>query len=486
MGIFLATRDASLAAALGDRESRMQVVIIGGGPAGLSAGYELVRRGIKPVVLEAGDRVGGISRTEAYNGFRFDIGGHRFYTKIEEVDRIWHEVLEEGFLEVPRLSRIHYRGRFIKYPLEPLDTLTKVGATEGARMILSYLAAKARPETQEETLEEWVINRFGRRLYSAFFKSYTEKVWGVPCDQIRAEWAAQRIKGLSVRSLVSNALFGTNGSKSLIERFNYPSLGPGMMWEAVKADIERAGGVVHLKTEAVGLKRRGSRLVSVTAAFGGETVELPADHVISSAALPDLVARLDPAAPAAVGSAARDLSFRALIVVGLIVRRAEVFPDNWIYVHTPSVRVGRIQNFKNWSLAMVPDPSMTSLGMEYFCSEGDEIWRMTDRELVRLASREIAALGLADAAEVEDATVIRQPKAYPVYDADYRSRLATVREFVDSLENLQTIGRNGMHRYNNQDHSMLTGLLSARNILGDRHDLWTVNTERSYYEDFRS
>jgi protoporphyrinogen oxidase len=259
-----------------------------------------------------------------------------------------------------------------------------------------------------------------------------------------------------------------------------------MMWEAVKADIERAGGVVHLKTEAVGLKRRGSRLVSVTAAFGGETVELPADHVISSAALPDLVARLDPAAPAAVGSAARDLSFRALIVVGLIVRRAEVFPDNWIYVHTPSVRVGRIQNFKNWSLAMVPDPSMTSLGMEYFCSEGDEIWRMTDRELVRLASREIAALGLADAAEVEDATVIRQPKAYPVYDADYRSRLATVREFVDSLENLQTIGRNGMHRYNNQDHSMLTGLLSARNILGDRHDLWTVNTERSYYEDFRS
>jgi protoporphyrinogen oxidase len=464
----------------------MDVVIIGGGPAGLSAGYELVRRGIKPVILESGDRVGGISRTEEFKGFRFDIGGHRFYTKIEEVERIWHEVLEEAFLQVPRLSRIHYKGHFIKYPLDPLQTLSKVGAAEGAKMILSYLAAKARPEAQEETLEQWVINRFGRRLYSTFFKSYTEKVWGVPCDQIQAEWAAQRIKGLSVRSLVSNALFGTNGSKSLIEQFNYPALGPGMMWEAVKAVIEQAGGVVHLRTEALGLRRRGSRLVSVTAGFSGEDVELPADYVISSAPLPDLVSRLAPAAPAAVLRAANELSFRALIVVGLIVRRAEVFPDNWIYVHTPSVRVGRIQNFKNWSAAMVPEPGVTSLGMEYFCSEGDEIWAMTDRELIRLATREIAALGLADAAEVDDATVIRQPKAYPVYDANYRVHLQTIREFVDSLENLQTIGRNGMHRYNNQDHSMMTGLLSARNVLGDRHDLWSVNTERSYYEDFRS
>jgi protoporphyrinogen oxidase len=460
------------------------VVIIGAGPAGLTAAYELVKQGIQPIVLEKSDQVGGIARTETYKGYRFDIGGHRFFTKVEVVQKLWQEVMGDDFIKVPRLSRIYYRDRFFNYPLEISDTLLKLGVLESARIVLSYLKIKLIPCPQEETLEEWVTNRFGRRLFLTFFKTYTEKVWGIPCDKIQADWAAQRIKGLSLTTAVTNALFKTNNTKTLIKEFDYPILGPGMMWERFQAAVEQQGGEVSLEAGVTRLKREGNRIQSVTVRQNGETIELSGDHFISSMPISALIQRLDPPPPDAVLQAANSLNYRAFMIVSLIVDRPHLFPDNWIYIHSPDVNVGRIQNFKNWSPAMVPDASKTCLGMEYFCNDGDDLWKMADTELLDLATRELVKLGLATADEVEDGVVLRQPKAYPVYDRDYRQHLKVIQEFLQTIENLQTTGRNGMHRYNNQDHSMLTGLLAVRNLFGEQHDLWEVNTERSYHEEF--
>ncbi|MBI5397564.1 MAG: NAD(P)/FAD-dependent oxidoreductase [Verrucomicrobia bacterium] len=459
-------------------------LIIGAGPAGLTAALELVRRGARVTVLEKLDKVGGLARTEFYKGYRFDIGGHRFYTKVGEVEALWRQMLGADFRRTRRLSRIYYRHHFFNYPLEPLDALMKLGLWESLRIGLSYLKAKLTPHRPDETFEQWVTHRFGARLYETFFKSYTEKVWGIPCHKIRADWAAQRIKGLSLRTAVVNAVFGTNNTKSLIQEFDYPPLGPGMMWERFQQTIEAAGSEVRLRTETVKLAHDGRRVTRLTTRREGEATEMAADHFISTMPLPELIAALDPPPPAHVLAAARGLKHRDFILVGLIVNRAELFPDNWLYVHSPDVTVGRIQNFKNWSAAMVPDPRKTSLGMEYFCTRGDALWGRTDAELVALAKADLARLGLAEPDEVEDGAVIRQLDAYPVYDADYHRHLETLRDYLLGFENLQTIGRSGLHRYNNQDHSMLTGMLAARNIAGGRHDVWSVNTERSYYEEF--
>lgn len=458
------------------------VVIIGAGPAGLTAAYESVRRGIRPIVLEKADKVGGLARTDRYKGYCFDIGGHRFFTQVDQVQRLWQEMLGEDFLKVPRLSRIYYRGRFLNYPLDFFNALSNLGIVESLLILLSYFKAQLWPYPEEKTFEQWVSNRFGRRLYKTFFQTYTEKVWGIPCHMIQADWAAQRIRGLSLRAAVSNALFDTNNAKSLINEFHYPMLGPGLMWQRFQEAVESRGGQIHLHAEVVRLKREGRGIKGITARCGGEIIEISGEHFISTMPLSDLIARLDPPPPADVVQAARQLTYRAFILVGLIVDRADLFPDNWIYVHSPEVKVGRVQNFKNWSPAMVPDPQKTSLGMEYFCTEGDAVWRMSDTELIELATRELASLGLAYAAEVEDGAVIRQPKAYPVYDREYRQHLQVIQRHLATIDNLQTIGRNGMHRYNNQDHSMLTGMLAVRNLLGEDHDLWSANTERSYYE----
>lgn len=460
------------------------VAIVGAGPAGLTAAYELVKQGIIPVVLEKGDKVGGIARTETYKGYRFDIGGHRFYTKVEAVQQLWQEVLGNEFIKVPRLSRIFYRGKFFNYPISAFNTLFNLGIIESTLIILSYLKVRIWQLPEEKTFEQWVINRFGERLYKTFFKTYTEKVWGIPCSEIQADWAAQRIKGLSLTTAIINALFGSNDTKTLIKEFDYPALGPGMMWEKFAEAVENKDGKVYLDTKVISFEREGNKIKSITADQNGELVQYSADNFITSMPISALVARMKPQPPEEVLHAARSLKYRDFLIVALIVDRKDLFPDNWIYIHSPEVKVGRIQNFKNWSAALVPDVSKSCLGMEYFCSVGDEIWEMSDAELVELATRELVGLGLATTADVEDGVVIRQLKAYPVYDGEYRGHLQVLEGFLKGMENLQTIGRNGMHRYNNQDHSMLTGLLAVRNILGEKHDLWDVNTERSYYEDF--
>lgn len=463
---------------------KKSVVIIGAGPAGLTAAYELIKQGIKPIVLEAGDKVGGIARTEIYKGYRFDIGGHRFYTKVESVQKLWQEVLGKDFIKVPRLSRIYYRGRFFNYPLDVFNTLLNLGIIESFLIVLSYLKFKVFPLTIEETFEQWVINRFGERLYRTFFKTYTEKVWGIPCDKIQADWAAQRIKGLSLKTAVINALFGSNNTKTLIKEFDYPILGPGMMWERFQEVIESKGGKVYLNTPVVYLERNGNKITTVTAQHDGQLMQFTADRIISTMPVTTLIKKMNPQPPDQVIKAANGLNYRAFIIVSLIIDKENLFPDNWIYIHSPEVKVGRIQNFKNWSPAMVPDATKTCLGMEYFCNENDEIWSMTDAELIELATREIAKLTLANSNDVKDGTVIRQPKAYPVYDREYRQHLQVIQEFIETLDNVQTVGRNGMHRYNNQDHSMLTAMLAVQNLAGENHDLWEVNTERSYYEEF--
>ncbi|MEG5034055.1 NAD(P)/FAD-dependent oxidoreductase [Microcoleus sp. AT3-D2] len=460
------------------------VAIVGAGPAGLTAAYELVKQGIIPVVLEKGDKVGGIARTETYKGYRFDIGGHRFYTKVEAVQQLWQEVLGNEFIKVPRLSRIFYRGKFFNYPISAFNTLFNLGIIESTLIILSYLKVRIWPLREEKTFEQWVINRFGERLYKTFFKTYTEKVWGIPCSEIQADWAAQRIKGLSLTTAIINALFGSNDTKTLIKEFDYPALGPGMMWEKFAEAVENKDGKVYLDTKVISFEREGNKIKSITAEQNGELVQYSADNFITSMPISALVARMKPQPPEKVLHAARSLKYRDFLIVALIVDRKDLFPDNWIYIHSPEVKVGRIQNFKNWSAALVPDVSKSCLGMEYFCSVGDEIWEMSDAELVELATRELVGLGLATTADVEDGVVIRQLKAYPVYDGEYRGHLQVLEGFLKGFENLQTIGRNGMHRYNNQDHSMLTGMLAVRNILGEKHDLWDVNTERSYHEDF--
>jgi protoporphyrinogen oxidase len=460
-----------------------KVVIIGAGPAGLTAAYELVKKGIKPVVVEKNDKVGGIARTEVYKGFRFDIGGHRFYTKVSEVENLWNEVLGKDFRKVPRLSRIYYKGKFYNYPLNIFNTLLNLGMVESFLILMSYIKWKIFPYQEENTFEQWVTDRFGRRLYRIFFKSYTEKVWGTPCSEIRADWAAQRIKGLSLKSAVLNSLFNTNGVKSLINEFQYPVYGPGMMWENFTERIEREGGHVKLNCDVIRINHNNNKIESITVNQDGKIFEIKGDNFISSMPVTELIGKMNPKIANQTGEAARKLSYRALILVGLIINKKNLFPDNWIYIHSPEFKVGRIQNFKNWSPEMAANQDKTNIGMEYFCSEGDDTWSKSDEEFINLAKNEFYELGLSLPGTIEDAVVFRQPNAYPVYDNGYKQQLLIIKEFLNQMENLQTVGRNGLHRYNNQDHSMLTSMLAVKNLFGGNHNLWDVNTDRSYYEE---
>jgi protoporphyrinogen oxidase len=469
-------------------QEERQFVVLGGGPAGLTAAYELAKFGHRPVVLEKLDTVGGLARTANYKGFHFDMGGHRFFTKVPEVQKMWYEVLRNDFLRRPRLSRIYYQGKFFNYPLKPLNALGGLGLIQSILVVLSYLRWQLFPYRREDTFEQWVTNRFGRRLFLTFFKTYTEKVWGIPCSELKAEWAAQRIKDLSLKTAIMNMFFTPRRTiKTLIEEFDYPRLGPGMMWNAVKQEVEARGGTVQLQSDVVRIRRTGNRIDSIVVRCGGEDRTVAATDFISSMPITEVIKKLDPPPPAEIVRAASRLTYRDFLTVCLIVNRPDPFPDNWIYIHSPEVRVGRIQNFKSWSPDMVPDPTKASLGLEYFCTEGDEVWTMPDADLVALGKREVERIGLAREADIEDGCVVRVDKAYPVYDSDYREHLEHVRGYVDGLANFQTIGRNGLHRYNNQDHAMLTGMMAVRNaVLAEKNDLWSVNTDQEYHEEIRA
>ncbi len=468
---------------------KKRIAIIGAGPAGLTAAYLLTKDGQDVTVFEKDpEYVGGISRTESYKGYHFDIGGHRFFSKSKEVEDFWTEILGDEMLERPRSSRIYYNNQFFSYPLVAFEALRKLGIIESGLCVLSYLKAKAFPIKNPANFEDWVTNQFGKRLFNIFFKTYTEKVWGIPCNEISADWAAQRIKGLSLSSAIWNALFKPSKKagdkdkviKTLIDSFRYPKMGPGMMWE-VCAQKAMANGLrleMNCGVQQINYQQGSWSVLTSRGELTGF------DYVLSSAPMRELVASVQPAFNAPVLQAAASLGYRDFLTVVLICRDEDAFSDNWIYIHDPSVKVGRIQNFKSWSPYMVPDPQMACYGLEYFCFEGDGLWTSSNEALIELAKKEIEKIGLTKSSAVVDGYVVRQPKAYPVYDQDYKERVELIRQAIKEYPGLYLVGRNGMHKYNNQDHSMMTAMLAAKNIIAGKevYDLWDVNEDAEYHE----
>jgi protoporphyrinogen oxidase len=471
------------------------VAIIGAGPAGLTAAYLLSKAKVKVTVLEADPvYVGGIARTASYKGYHFDIGGHRFFSKSKEVEDLWTELLPNDLLDRPRSSRIFYGGKFYSYPLKAMEALSNLGLLEATLCVASYAKARVVPTKDPRNLEDWVSNQFGKRLFGIFFKTYTEKVWGMSCKEISADWAAQRIKGLSLSKAILNAVLPKKKPKSrgeviktLIDSFRYPRRGPGMMWEACTAKVREMGNEVLMGHRVTGCSYDAQkRLWTVTHVDAqGHEHKTVAQDVISSAPMRELVNGITPAPSPEVIGAANALRYRDFLTVVLIIRDKDVFNDNWIYIHDPSVMVGRIQNFKSWSPEMVPDPQMACYGLEYFCFEGDGLWSSTDADLVERAKREMHQIGLADPRDVVDGCVVRQPKAYPVYDDEYAANVDKIRRHLDErYSGLHLVGRNGMHKYNNQDHAMMTAMLCVKNILAGQnvYDLWHVNEDAEYHE----
>lgn len=464
----------------GTEPSSPKVAVIGGGPAGLTAAYEIARTGGQVTLFEATDSLGGLARTEVRDGWRFDLGGHRFYTRSAEVVALWDEVMGDEMLVRDRQSRIYFKGRFIGYPLSASELVRKLGPVELGRSGLSYVAARVRPEGPQDTFEQWVVRRFGRRLFENFFRSYTEKVWGVGCDELRADWAAQRIRELSFKRAVIDSLSRSDDTEvtSLIRRFRYPKFGPGQMWETMAEKVLDMGGRILMDSPVERIETSSGRVAAVHS--GGERHE--ADEVISAMPL-SAVPGVTDGSPDVARSAAAGLRHRDFLTVALALDGPAPFPDNWIYIHDPSVGVARIQNYGAWSPDMVPEPDSSCVGLEYFCFRDDELWSTDDDELVALAIDELERIGLCDRDRVRRGWVVRVPMAYPIYDEDYAGRVADIRSWLDQVPNLQQVGRNGLHRYNNSDHSMLTGLVAAKNLTGRHQDIWSVNTESWYGED---
>ena len=472
------------------------IVIVGAGPAGLTAAFELVRAGhaSEVTVLESTDVVGGISQTVQRDGWRFDIGGHRFFTKVGAVNELWSEMLApETMLDRPRQSRILYRGKLYDYPLVPMNALRNLGPIEAVRCVASYLWARVRPPKNQDNLEGFYAARFGWRLYQHFFKTYTEKVWGVPPSELSADWGAQRVKDLSIVRAVWEAMKpkrlrrsrdASHAVTSLIEEFKYPKFGPGMMWEIAADKVTAAGVRLEFDRNVTRIVHDGdsAREVRAVDSEGREHV-YPCTHVISSMPLGALCQAMEPPIDTPTGEAAAELGYRDHLTVALVVGREHSFSDNWIYVHDPDVEVGRVQNYGSWSPFMVKE-GRTCLGLEFFVNEGDGMWNKSDEDLIAQGTRELVHLGLIDhASSVERGYVVRMPKAYPVYDEHYQAHVSTMRKWLSAnTPNVYPCGRNGMHKYNNQDHSMFTAMLSVENILGANHDVWAVNVEEEYHE----
>ncbi len=528
-----------------ENQERMQVkqgtaIIIGAGPAGLTAGLELIRQtGIKPILLEAGEQVGGLSRTVNYNGNRMDIGGHRFFSKSDRVMQWWLNLLplqsgtQEGgqlchqgmqrdiphssstpapgsddgvMLLRPRKSRIYFLRRFFDYPIRiTAGTLLKLGALRTLRCGLSYLWSAMVPKREERSLEDFLINRFGRQLYLMFYKSYTEKVWGVPCHEISAEWGAQRIKGLSLKRVIAHhfkQIFrcsrATDAAQkhtetSLIERFLYPKFGPGQMWERVADLIREGGGEIHLGVSVDRIHAGSGQITSVEGSNAiGDRTQWHGDYFFSTMPVRDLIRAMGSAAPPEVARVSDGLRYRDFIIVGLLVRRLSLLEedgstlkDNWIYIQEPGVKVGRLQIFNNWSPWLVSRSDRTWIGLEYFCNECDDLWHLPNEEMTRLGIEEAERIGILNASDVEDSHVVRVPKSYPAYYGSY-DQFDVIRTYTDSIPNLFLIGRNGMHKYNNQDHSMLTAMTAVENIvngIATKDNIWVINTEMEYQED---
>jgi len=471
-----------------------EIVIIGAGPAGLTAAYVLTKRGLTSTILEADTVVGGISRTATADGWRFDIGGHRFFTKVQPVEDLWFEILgPDDFLRRPRLSRIYYRGKFYDYPISAMNALRNLGPIEAVRCVASYLWVRVHPPEDKSTLEGFVASRFGWRLYRHFFKTQSEKVWGVPCTEVQADWGAQRIKNLSLFRAVWEALkpkgIRRKASKakqvtSLIEEFNYPKYGPGMMWERCTELVTAKGVEVVFDAKVTKVEHDAGKAVAVTAMTDGVPARYQCTEVISSMPIGELLRSMEPAPPPEVLKAADALRYRDFITVALVLPEADGFPDNWIYINDASVKVGRIQNFGSWSPYLVKD-GRTCLGLEFFVNEGDDMWVKADADLIEQGKRELCEIGLlSDPSRVESGYVVRMPKAYPFYDAAYKENVATLASWLEEhAPNVYPVGRNGMHRYNNQDHSMYTAMLSVENIFGANHDIWSVNVEEEYHEE---
>jgi protoporphyrinogen oxidase len=518
----------------GDKRQKV-AVIAGAGPAGLTAALELLRRSdITPLVIEPDTQVGGISKTINYRGNRMDLGGHRFFSKSDWVMRWWQEILPvaegqtqpssalrihyqgqardltpEGLapassdavmLVRPRLSRIFYRRRFFDYPLTlNASTVGNLGLVEAFKIGLSYGRAQLKSRSPEITLEDLLVNRFGTRLYRTFFKDYTEKVWGVPCEEISAEWGAQRIKGLSVAKAIVHAFASPfrNSSDaaqkrtetSLIERFLYPKFGPGQMWDEVARRVTTLGGAVHLQQRVVAVERVADKIVSVDVfdETAGAVRRVPCDYFLSSMPVKDLIAMLRPD-DTHIAQIAADLPYRSFMTVGLLLRSMRGRPapaDNWIYIQEPDVRIGRIQIFNNWSSALVADPATIWLGLEYFCREGDDLWTMDSNRFIDFAATELEKIGLIDRRDVIDGTLVRVPKAYPAYFGTY-TEFNKVRSYLDQFSNLYPVGRNGMHRYNNQDHSMLAANSAVSSMIDSgvgKREIWRINAEDAYHEE---
>lgn len=465
-----------------------KIIILGAGPAGLGAGLELIKNGTKPLILEKESIVGGISRTINYKGYRFDIGGHRFFTKSKEISELWQKtLLPEEFLKRKRLSKIYYRNRLFFYPLKPLNALFNLGFINSLLVILSYFKAKIFPKKPENTFDRWVINRFGKKLFNILFKTYTEKLWGIPCQEIEAKWAAQRIKGLSLATAVKNAFFPQGGGKikTLINEFYYPKYGPGMMYERMARNIEMSNGQVLLNQEVVNIYHQKNKILNIEAKNRDKISAYEGDYFISSLPLTELIKKLKPAAPFDILKAAKSLKFRSLLTINLILEIAgDLFPDNWIYIHSPEVKIGRIQNYKNWSPYLTPkNGNYTSLGLEYFCDENDEFWNRKDEELIALAIKELEIIKIVKNFQFQDGFVVRIPKAYPIYAFDYQKHLSVIKSYLSNFKNLQTMGRGGCFQYNNMDHSILSGIAAAKNILGADYNLWNINIDEEYQEE---